>query len=148
MVKRKNEGPEVRPSDKVKKCLFGKADEHDKEEERRRVQQETSANLEKMKVKYNYDFIEEKHLNFPNTQYTVANVIEESNEKDLNTETASVSVGDAGVQVPSKRLITTPNKQCLGKNESSKSNSLNGTVSEETRNGESNKALLDSKTQS
>ena len=138
--KRKSDSdrPDVRPSDKVRKCLFGTADEHEKDEEHTRVEQENLSSLEKMKGKYGYDFVEDKHLHFENTPYTVVKIIEASCEKDLNGEVSSTSVEN--VEKRTDSTIVTPNKQCLEEDDSdskpSTSYSENDTLNERTQNGE------------
>ncbi|CAB4035786.1 Hypothetical predicted protein [Paramuricea clavata] len=138
--KRKSDSdrPDVRPSDKVRKCLFGTADEHEKDEEYTRVEQENLSSLEKMKGKYGYDFVEDKHLHLENTPYTVVKIIEAPCEKDLNGEVSSTSVEN--VEKHADSTIVTPNKQCLedddSDSKSSSSNSVNDTLNERTQNGE------------
>ena len=137
--KRKNDRPSIQPSSKVRKCLFGKATEDEKEEESRAVEQENLSNLENMKVKYGYDFVEEKHLNLENTQCTVAKVIEAFSERDVN--------GDLSVESVEERTTdptTTPIRKCVSENasesdsKSSNGNSVNDTLNETDQNEESN----------
>ena len=107
--KRKCDRPDIRPSDRVKKCLFGKPDKAEKEEELRRYEQENLSNLERMKFKYGYDFVEDKHIQTENAQYTVVKVIEGSFKKDLNGVVSSTS--NANFEKQSTELTScTPNK--------------------------------------
>lgn len=118
--KRKSDRSDIRPSHKVKRCLFGKADNREKEEECRKVEETFTTNLEKMKVKYNYDFEEEKHLNLKNTPYTVAKIIEASGEKDLNEKSSSTFVETStDVEKPRESsTMTTPKRRHLAEDDS------------------------------
>lgn len=140
--KRKSDVPD---RSTVKKCLFGKPDKDDKDEVVRRFEQKNLLHLEKMKVKYGYDFIEDKNLHLDNTPYTVAKVVETSHKKDLNGMTSSISVANEQT-----RNATTPYKQCLdeGNSESkfSKNKSINGTLSERKKAAETNGRCEDDKT--
>ena len=132
----------------VKKCLFGKPDKDDRDEIFRRFEQENLLHLEKMKVKYGYDFIKDENLHLDNTPYTVVKVIEASHEKDLNERTSSISV--ANEQMRNVASSTTPHKQGLDEDnsdsKSSKNKSMNGYLSETNQTSERKNTREDNKT--
>ena len=136
--KRKNDRPSTEPSDKVRKCLFGKATKDEKDEELKTVEQENLSNLEKMKVKYGYDFAEDKRLELENTQYTVVKVTEVSCEQDLNEDRPSAPDGRDKKRTTDP--TTTPKRKCLNETHSdsklSDINSVSSTLKTPDPNGE------------
>jgi hypothetical protein len=135
--KRKSDRPDIRPSDKVKKRLFDKPDEHEKDEELKRVEQDNLLSREKMKVKYGYDPVEDKILRKENTPYIVVKVIEASYEKDLNGKTSSASVENVKEHTTDQSSTITPDKKCVDVRSDSKpssSNVVNGNLNERTQN--------------
>lgn len=123
--RRKCDRPHIKPSDKVRKCLFGKADEQDKAKELRKFEQENFENLEKMRRKYSYDFVKDKQLQYENAPHTVAKVFEVPCEEDLNVIISSASLENHSTET---RISTIrPNKRCLveGDSHSTSSNSTN-----------------------
>lgn len=132
----------------VKKCLFGKPDRDGKDDVVRTAEQENLLRLEKMKVKYGYDFIEDKNLHLDNSPHTVVKVIETSHERDLNGKVSSISV--ANEQPRSMSSTTTPYKQCVDKGDSeskvSKNKSINGALSERNQTAERSNACEADKT--
>ena len=67
--KRNGDKRNIEASNKVKRCLFGKPDDKEREAESERLKEETQRQLEVMKLKYNFDFINEKPLQLPNARY-------------------------------------------------------------------------------
>ena len=136
--KRKNDRPTIQPSDKVRKCLFGKATKDEKDEELKTVEQENLSNLQEMKVKYGYDFYEDKRSEHENTQYTVVKVTEVSYENDVNEDKPSAPDGRDKERTTDP--TTTPNRKCLNETHSdsklSNINSVNSTLNKTDPNGE------------
>ena len=129
----------------VKRRLFGKPDINGKDDVVRRGEQENLLRLEKMKVKYGYDFIEDKNLHLDNSPYTVVKVIETSHERDLNGKVSSISV--ANEQTRNVSSTTTPYKQCVDEDDSvSKNKSINGALSERNQTAERSNACEADKT--
>lgn len=129
--KRKSDRPDIRPSNKVKRCLFREPDNRDKEEECRKVEETFITNLEKMKVKYNYDFVEERHLSLKNTPFTVAKIIEASGENDLNAKSSSTFAETSKhVEKPSESsTMSSPKRRHLAEDDSeSNKKSMNATL--------------------
>ena len=138
--KRKNDRPSIQPSDKVRKCLFGKATKDEKDEELKTVEQENLSNLEKMKEKYGYDFVEDKPSEHENTQHTVVKVTEASYEKDLNVDKPSAPEGRD--KDCTTYPTTTPNRKCVNDTHSdsklSNIHSVNSTLNKTDPNEERN----------
>ena len=87
MANRKRNGDKrnIEPSSKVKRCLFGKPDAKEREAESERINEETTRQMETMKVKYNFDFENDKPLQLPNARFTEWEKVESSdNHSDLH----------------------------------------------------------------
>lgn len=87
MATRKRNGDKrnIEPSSKVKRCLFGKPDTKEREDETERNNEETRSQAETMKVKYNFDFENDKPLQLPNARFTQWEKVESSdNYSDLH----------------------------------------------------------------
>lgn len=91
--KRNGDKRNIEPSSKVKRCLFGKPDEKERDVESEILKEETQRQQEAMKLKYNFDFENEKPLQLPNARFTEWERVESSDNNQSDVSVGGQSHG-------------------------------------------------------